>query len=602
MASRYRALAVYSLLLAAVAGVWLYRGLSHAPDFPSPWIAAAWIAVCLLIWQFGIPVPRVGLTSMERVPQIGLLLVFSPPVAAALCGCAAFLWPLISRSYSHGSPRAAALRAVHNGAMDTLMLLAAGAAYLALGGRHPIAVPEAADFLPLAAMALAAQAVNVALLATYFRLDGRDVGRIIKPVYSLVDLVFVPAGVLAAVLHNTAAPATFALFAALMVVFVLSFNGIGSALAAADADSSPLARLSRAWRALRGARRLGELGDRILTETGALFRYDEFYLALVDHDARTLELRIHERRGERLATLLKPIDEGLFGWVVAGGTALLVEDWSRAPAALRARAGPTDPNTGSVIITPLTEDNRVIGLLCVQHGRAGAYSDADLHLMQRLAEQVAPAMADARAFEDLENYRRHLEQRVAERTDELARANLDKERLIAALDVRSRAFERESQEDPLTGIANRRAFSRRLATEIELSLAGGRPLTLAVADLDHFKGVNDELGHAVGDEVLRQSAAVMRSLSRDTDLVARIGGEEFAMIFPGMKHAEAVTFCERLRHAIECHGWRALHPQLQVTLSIGIAQWDHAAGADELLHAADTRLYNAKHAGRNRVA
>lgn len=602
MASRYRSLTIYSLLLGAVAAAWLYADLRHAADFPAPWIALAWIVVSLAIWHFGIPVPRVGLTSMERVPQIGLLLVFTPPVAAALCGAAAFLWPLLSRSYSHGSPRAAVLRAVHNGAMDTLMLLVAGYAYVAVGGTHPIGVPGLADIVPLVTMALAAQAVNVALLAAYFRLDGRDVGRIIRPVYSLVDLVFVPAGVLAAVLYNTAAAATFTLFVALMIVFVLSFNGIGSALAAADADSSPLARLSRTWRALRGARRFDELGDRILAETRALFRCDEFQLVLVDRERDRLELRVHERHGARLPVRSLPIDAGLFGWVIAQGKALLVEDWRRAPAALRAHGGVDAPLSGSLIVVILQDEGRTIGLLGVQHERPGAYSDADLHLMQRLAEQVAPAIADARTFEELENYRRHLELRVAERTDELARANRDKERLIAALDERSRAFERESQEDPLTGIANRRAFSRRVAREIEVSRASGRPLTLAVADLDHFKGINDALGHTVGDTVLRESATVMRSLCRETDLVARIGGEEFAMIFPGLARAPAVEFCETLRRAIEHHGWHAVHPRLHVTLSIGITQWDRQSGADELLHAADTQLYCAKRAGRNRVA
>lgn len=599
MPSRYRSLAVYSLLLALAAAAWLVQGLRGADDFPAAWIAVAWIAVCLAIWQFGIPVPRVGLTSMERVPQVGLLLVFSAPVAAALCGAAAFLWPLLSRSYSHGSPRAAVLRAVHNGAMDTLMLLAAGSVYLAVGGRHPIGVPGLDDIVPLAAMALTAQAVNVALLAMYFRLDGRDVARIIKPVYSLVDLVFVPAGVLAAVLYNTAAPATFVLFALLMIVFVLSFNGIGSALAVADADSSPLARLSRAWRALRGARRVDDLGDRILAETRALFRFDEFLLGFVNEQGM-LELRVHERGGERLAPHSQSLAAGLLGRVATRGDSLLVEDWARAPEALRALVDAGE--SGSLIAVALREEGRIIGLLSVRYGRAGAYSDADLHLMERLAEQVAPAIADARAFEDLESYRRLLEQRVAERTDELARANRDKERLIAALDERSRTLERESQEDPLTGIANRRAFSRRLASEIEMSRASARPLTLAVADLDHFKLVNDAMGHAVGDEVLRQSAAVMRHICRATDLVARIGGEEFAIIFPGMDQRQAVAFCENLRCAVEQHGWHALHPNLRVTLSIGIAQWDRKAGADELQHSADTRLYSAKHAGRNRVA
>ncbi len=602
MASRYRLLTVYSLVLAAAAGWSLANGLTRVPDFPSIGVVLLCIAACLFVWQFGLPAPRVGLTSMERLPQIGLLLVLSPPVAAAICATASLLWPLISRSYSHGSLKVAALRGLHNAAMTALMLLLAGQVYLALGGRHPLDGLAVDDILPLTAMALTAQVVNVALLALFFHLDGRDVRRVIKPVYSLMDLVFVPAGVLAAVLYNTGAPAIFGLFAALMVVFVLSFSGIGRTLSAAETESAPLARLSHAHRALHGARRIDELGDRILTETRALFRFDEFCLALVDREQQVLDLRVHERRDERLPARSKPLTAGLFGWVVEHAEPVLVEDWARTPEALRRRAERTDKETGSLIVVPLIEEDAVIGLLSVQHAETEVYSEADLHLMQRLAEQVAAAIADARAFEDLEDYRQRLEERVAERTQELDQANRDKERLIAVLGERSRTLERESQEDPLTGIANRRCFTQRLAVEIEIAHAVNQPLTLAVADLDHFKIVNDDLGHLVGDEVLRQSAALMRRHCRATDLVARIGGEEFALILPGMARDTAIGFCESLRLAVESHNWRALHPHLRVTLSIGLSQWDGIVQVADLIRAADTQLYRAKHAGRNRVA
>jgi len=281
---------------------------------------------------------------------------------------------------------------------------------------------------------------------------------------------------------------------------------------------------------------------------------------------------------------------------------VLLEDCAFAPSELPYRADPGDRRTGSLIAVPLIEEGSVIGLLSVQHNQPRAYSGADLHLMQRLAEQAAAAVADAQAFEDLENYRQRLEDRVAERTGELEQANRDKERLIAALRERSRALERETQEDPLTGISNRRHFNQRLDAEIQVALSVGQPLSVAVADLDHFKIVNDRLGHAVGDDVLRQSAALMRELCRSTDLVARIGGEEFALILPGMTREAAVGFCESLRRAVESHDWRALHPELSVTLSIGLSQWSRSVGVAELLRAADGQLYSAKHAGRNRVA
>ncbi|HEU4531494.1 MAG TPA: sensor domain-containing diguanylate cyclase [Steroidobacteraceae bacterium] len=602
MVSRYRPLAVYSLLLAAVALTLLGFSLADSASFPPLWVTPLLILACLFIWQFGLPAPLVGLTSMERLPQIGLLLVLDPPVAAAICGTASLLWPLANRSYSQGSLKVGALRGVHNASMTILMLLAAAWAYEAAGGEHPLTSLSGADVVPLVAMALVAQAVNVLLMALFWRFDGRDVRRVIRPVYSLMDLIFVPSGVLAALLFNSAPPAVFALFAALMVVFVLSFNGVGRSLSAVDDDSADLAKLAQARRALHGALRIDELGNRIVGETRALFRFDEFYLALADRGSDALHIRVHERRGMRLPPRTKPLRVGLFGWVIERGEPVLVEDWARAPAALRERAEITDKETGSLIVVPLLGEDGVVGLLSVQHTRPGIYSSADLHLMKRLAEQVALALDDARAFEDLETYRRRLEERVTERTRELEQANREKERLIAALGERSRKLERESQEDPLTGIANRRCFSQRLAAEIDVARAVGQPLTLAVADLDHFKVVNDALGHAIGDEVLRQSASLMRHLCRSTDLVARIGGEEFALILPGMGREAALAFCENLRHRVEAHDWRNVHPGLRVTLSIGLWQWDGTVDDAELLQAADTQLYEAKRTGRNRVA
>jgi diguanylate cyclase (GGDEF)-like protein len=142
----------------------------------------------------------------------------------------------------------------------------------------------------------------------------------------------------------------------------------------------------------------------------------------------------------------------------------------------------------------------------------------------------------------------------------------------------------------------------RLAAEIEVALAIGQPLSIAIADLDHFKVVNDQLGHPVGDLALRQSAVLMQRNCRVSDLVARIGGEEFALILPAMTRDDAIAFCETLRSEVAGHEWQAIHPGLGITVSIGVAQWDGTAELEELLHAADTQLYCAKRAGRNQVA
>ena len=602
MRSRYGALAAYSILLFGAAAAALLLSLPGALAFPPWWVVLLGIGACLFVWQFGLRAPRLGLISMERLPQVGMLLVFDPAVAAAICAAASLTWPLVSRRYSQGSIKVAALRALHNAAMSALMLLAAGHIYLLSGGRHPLSGLLVDDILPLAAMALAAQAVNVGLMILFFRFDGRDVRSIVTPSYALSDLIFVPGGILAAVLYNTGDVAVFTLFAGLMLLFVLSFNSIGTQRDPVRADRGPLTRLFEAGRALQGARRVNDLTERILAEMRALFRFDELHLLLVDRERRLLDVRVHERRGVRLPARQKPIDAGLFGWLVARAEPLLIKDWRSVPEELPLRGEAPEEQMGSLIAVPLVNDGVVLGLLGVQHRQAGVYAPADLHLLRQLGAQVAVALADARAFEDLENYRRRLEERVAERTEELEKANLEKERLIAMLRERSLALERETQEDALTGVANRRCFMQRLAAEIDVALAVGRPLSIAIADLDHFKVVNDGLGHPVGDQALKQSAALMRRISRHTDLVARIGGEEFALILPATTRDDALAFCDTIRSEVAAHDWRTIHPALGITISIGVAQWDGTAELAELLHSADTQLYRAKRAGRNQVA
>lgn len=600
MASRYRALGAYSALLAAGASAWLASELQGIEALPPTWVVAIAVVACLFVFQFGLRT-RIGLISMERVPQIGLLLVFSPAVAAAVCATASFIWPLFNRAYSQGSTTFAALRALHNAAMTVIMLLAAGAAYTAAGGQYPLANVGVADLWPLAAMAIAAQVVNTGVMTLFFLFDRRDVRGVLKPAYVLSDFVFVPAGVLAALLYNAVQPSIFVLFALVMLVFVLSFNSIGVAATAAD-GRGPMAKLFESSRALHGARRIDELGERILTETRTLFRFDEFYFVLVEPGQQILDFRVHERSGVRQPARTKSVTAGLFGWAVERRAPLIIEDWSRAPAELRQRAELTGKETGSVIVVPLIENGDVTGLLSVQHTAPGVYSQADLHLMQQLAAQVAPAVVDARVFEDLEDYRMRLELRVTERTHELEKASVEKERLIAALRERSLKLERESREDPLTGLANRRHFAQRLAAEMEVALAVGHPLSIAVGDLDHFKVINDRLGHAVGDKVLNEVATLMRDECRPSDLVARIGGEEFALILPGLSQERGLEFCERLRACVESHDWPHVEPELHVTLSIGLTQWDGNAEVPEVLQAADIQLYRAKRAGRNQVA
>jgi diguanylate cyclase (GGDEF)-like protein len=183
-----------------------------------------------------------------------------------------------------------------------------------------------------------------------------------------------------------------------------------------------------------------------------------------------------------------------------------------------------------------------------------------------------------------------LERMVDERTRALVGAN---EQLAEA----NRQLRELSITDPLTGLANRRAFGDRLALEVERARRTGQPLAMVLADLDHFKRLNDTLGHLEGDAALVAAARALAEGRRVGDLVARFGGEEFALLLPGTTHADAVALAERIRRGIELATLPA-----GCTASFGVASLpEHAGDARTLIAAADAALYEAKDAGRNCV-
>ena len=152
--------------------------------------------------------------------------------------------------------------------------------------------------------------------------------------------------------------------------------------------------------------------------------------------------------------------------------------------------------------------------------------------------------------------------------------------------------------DPLTGLANHRTFHERLVAEVERARRLGRGLSLVLMDLDHFKRVNDLYGHQMGDRVLEHAARVFESETRTGELVARVGGEEFAMILPEADEDEAFRAAERIRRAIADTSFPAVG---SMTMSAGVCDLSHGADADALYRLADGALYWAKHRGRDMV-
>jgi diguanylate cyclase (GGDEF)-like protein len=153
--------------------------------------------------------------------------------------------------------------------------------------------------------------------------------------------------------------------------------------------------------------------------------------------------------------------------------------------------------------------------------------------------------------------------------------------------------------DPLTGIANRRIFLESLGGAISYAHRHQTPLSLVMADLDNFKLVNDGFGHSGGDAVLQAFAGLLAATSRQEDLAARFGGEEFVMMLPGAGAEEAAVLAERLRHQWEMMAAPAF--SIRVTASFGVAAYQPGESLDGVIDRADQALYEAKTRGKNQV-
>jgi len=217
---------------------------------------------------------------------------------------------------------------------------------------------------------------------------------------------------------------------------------------------------------------------------------------------------------------------------------------------------------------------------------AGSLRTCRLH--HRLSEQLRDRAAERQA--------QALSTRLAlERAEHAAEV----ERLRAAwLEEQNRTLSLHALQDGLTGLPNRRAFDGRLHDFLG---RGRESRALAMADIDHFKAINDRHSHLVGDDVLRRLGQLLRSGVRDLDFAARFGGEEFALLFVDVDMVRATAACDRLRELVAAQPWSELTPGLQVSISIGLSMVQPGDDSMAALTRADRALYLAKSSGRNRV-
>jgi len=229
----------------------------------------------------------------------------------------------------------------------------------------------------------------------------------------------------------------------------------------------------------------------------------------------------------------------------------------------------------------------------------GGYTDALNQAKSRLATAETQDAISAIAKEMLAE-----SEKVSEVTANL-QADLKESRAhIEHLNQKLEDLQNLSVRDPLTGARNRRAFDTHLKKQIEIAKEEGTPLSVAFADLDHFKRVNDQLGHQVGDVVLKYFASMLINGSPSDAIIARYGGEEFALILPGLKkfsaHNLAIKLCDNFRR--EQFLAKSQHELLgQLTASFGVSSFKPGRGSYELLEMADKKLYDAKKDGRNCV-
>ena len=190
---------------------------------------------------------------------------------------------------------------------------------------------------------------------------------------------------------------------------------------------------------------------------------------------------------------------------------------------------------------------------------------------------------------------------LAQTNQALRQAIENNEQLMEELRAQADELERQAGQDGLTGLYNRRHLEGWLTRAFGDAKRVGKPLAVALADVDHFKGINDLFGHQTGDEVLMTVASLLRRACRETDIAARYGGEEFLLALAGTGASHAAAVCERVRREIESHPWHEIHPDLAVTVSLGFSDDLSVLDHERLLSLADAQLYEAKRGGRNRV-
>ena len=248
---------------------------------------------------------------------------------------------------------------------------------------------------------------------------------------------------------------------------------------------------------------------------------------------------------------------------------------------------------GSVISVPVFALGELLGVLNISHPDAHYFSEWHIRLLHIYKNMMGELISNYRLL-------RQMEEQIAGRTQKLEAALEDINRL-------KQHYENISMMDELTGLFNRRYFYAQIGTVLSNAKRYGQSFCILALDLDHFKEVNDVYGHGFGDTVLKDVSLVLREEIRESDIVARFGGEEFIIIFTNAFNTEGKLFAERIRKKIASLTWYVDERAINITVSIGVhcqvgqALKHSYPDIDALIQNADKALYAAKAQGRNQV-
>jgi diguanylate cyclase (GGDEF)-like protein len=330
---------------------------------------------------------------------------------------------------------------------------------------------------------------------------------------------------------------------------------------------------------------LEEVLDRVYESFRAVIPYERIGLALLEDQGRTVRARWARSDGTEIR--LKPgysakLEGSSLEEIIRSGRPRILNDleaYLEEHPSSEATRLVVDEGLRSSLTCPLVALGKPIGFLFFSSRETDTYRELHQGYFMQLASQVSVILEKSRLYEELLALNRRLR------------------------DMQDR-LRHEASHDGLTGIWNRRALLELLGRELARAARDSSPLAAVMLDLDHFKRVNDEHGHLVGDEVLRELVSRLSASLRSGEVFGRLGGEEFlAILVPGNR-ATAEMVMERARRACEQRPFATSAGNLDITVSLGAAVLDRAngAGASELLGAADRALYSAKQAGRNRWA